>query len=168
MRLVFCALACALASCVVHPEESSSESAVEGDGTVVGNGEVIVLEGTWDACQDGGDCDPWYPPFEPPTPVEPTDPDGFGGGPGGGTTPPPHPARRDCAKEKEDFGPQVCRDCCAWNHDNVDTPECNEIWLAPLRVACRQAAIAKEGACSVMCSEPDEGILTSGGASQAP
>lgn len=165
-----CVVAACVAACVAPPEESSSESAVEGGGTV-GRGEVIVIEGTWDACQDGGDCDPWYPDQDPPGVPDPTDPDpdGFGGGPGGGgITPPPHPVRRDCAKEKEDFGPQVCRDCCAWNHDNVDTPECNEIWLPPLREACRQAAIAREGACAAMCREPDEGILTSGGASQAP
>jgi len=163
-----CVVAACVAACVVHPEESSSESAVEGDGTV-GNGEVIVIEGTWDACQDGGDCDPWYPDQDPPGVPDPTDPDpdGFGGGPGGGgTPPPPAPTRRDCKGERDDFGPEVCRRCCEYNFDEIDIPECNEKLFPPTRELCRQAAIQRYGACVAMCTQPDEGILTSG--SQAP
>lgn len=160
-------LCCVLAACVGPLDDdtgaplTSTESAIWDGGGDDPDGEVIVIEGEVDACWDAGLC--WIGVGHE-DPVDPGDTgDGYGGGGGGaGGGKKPKPAPRNCAAEKEEYGKEMCRDCCAWNHDKIDAPACGKLKTNLAKALCYEAAIAKEGACSAMCSQPDPGIPTAG------
>ena len=118
-------LVLALAGCVAPDAGLSEAEQAEWDGSDWDrDGEIIIIEDSFDPCWDAGLCWPGAWPEDPAPPTGPEIPGGGGPGPGGGGGGPgPQPDRKQCFPTIPD---EICLDCCYYNYDHVDGWKCRQ------------------------------------------